>query len=341
MPSSISSSSHRAPSGPWALTWSVTGLLMLLFVLAWEIFWRLQGFTPALEDSPALWAFNRARIRSGDPEQVVMTGASRMQLGIDLDVFDRNFPGPKPVQLAIDASSPNHVLYHLAENESFEGVLICSVWHWFYRPGSESQWDRSAEYIQFYRNVTPADFSELFIAGLFRESLTLPYTGLNPLNIYRKIREGKRPRPPYQVIRWDRYRPADYSLAEDLDSIRRKRLRSMERILSSEEISREELIANLDKIERAVEKIQGRGGRVVFVYLPISGPVRDLEEKIYPRSRYWDLWASRSKATFVNFEDYPSLSGFDCPDYSHLDYRQAAEFSESLAIIIREKLFDK
>ena len=39
----------------------------------------------------------------------------------------------------------------------------------------------------------------------------------------------------------------------------------------------------------------------------------------------------------IHFEDYPGLSGYDCPDGSHLDVRDARKFTRALVRILRVK----
>ena len=92
----------------------------------------------------------------------------------------------------------------------------------------------------------------------------------------------------------------------------------------------------LDRLERAAMKLESQGGRVVFVHLPHDGPVKMLEDQIYPRERYWDRLAARFAGAAIHYEDYPSLRSFTCPDGSHLDLRDAPAFTRALAKIVNE-----
>lgn len=87
-------------------------------------------------------------------------------------------------------------------------------------------------------------------------------------------------------------------------------------------------------VEQQVEKIQGRGGRVVFIRMPSSGEVRRIEFLTWPREKYWDQFAASIAAPAIHFEDYPSLSGFNCPDGSHLDENSARQFTRNLLKIL-------
>ena len=68
----------------------------------------------------------------------------------------------------------------------------------------------------------------------------------------------------------------------------------------------------------AVEKLRARGGKIVFVRLPVSGELKALEDRITPRSQIWDRVIKDTGAPGIYFEDFPELSGFNCPEWSHL-----------------------
>ena len=77
-------------------------------------------------------------------------------------------------------------------------------------------------------------------------------------------------------------------------------------------------------------RIESRGGRVVYVDTPITGGIRGIEEKRYPRAAYWDVLADRLPGRMFHSDDFPSLGRFVCPDESHLDFRDAAAFTTNL-----------
>ena len=56
---------------------------------------------------------------------------------------------------------------------------------------------------------------------------------------------------------------------------------------------------DLEQIKSMVSHIQQRGGRVVFVRLPVSGAVREMDDQLFPRSDYWDVLAQHSGALTI------------------------------------------
>jgi hypothetical protein len=124
--SSTSSSSDRIPPGNWGGSWVAALLLVALSLGGWESFWRARGFRPSLNDDAALWALSRKEASNGDPDSVVFVGASRIQLGLNTEVFAEK-TGKRPIVLAIDGESPIPVLRNLASDESFRGLVISEL----------------------------------------------------------------------------------------------------------------------------------------------------------------------------------------------------------------------
>src|SRR5262249_10352840 len=72
-------------------------------------------------------------------------------------------------------------------------------------------------------------------------------------------------------------------------------------------------------IESLVQRIQSRGGRVIFISPPMSGEVWEVNKQVFPRKDFWDVFSVRTSAKTIHFKDYPSLANFVCPDGLHLD----------------------
>jgi hypothetical protein len=88
----------------------------------------------------------------------------------------------------------------------------------------------------------------------------------------------------------------------------------------------------------AVEKLRARGGKVVFVRLPVSGGLKALEDRTTPRHQTWDPLLQGTGAPGIYFEDFPELAGFNCPEWSHLSAGDSVEFSKRLVPHLRAAL---
>ena len=97
-----------------------------------------------------------------------------------------------------------------------------------------------------------------------------------------------------------------------------------------EQIPVDEWLSKAGETELFVRKIQGRGGRVVFLHMPISGRLLERDRLCAPKKYYWDQFARQSSAICIHFEDVESLRHFECPDDSHLDQRDDPRFTNAL-----------
>ena len=88
----------------------------------------------------------------------------------------------------------------------------------------------------------------------------------------------------------------------------------------------------------AVEKFRARGGKIVFVRFPNNGELKALEDRLNPRARDWERLLKDTKAPGIYFEDYPELSSFTCPEWSHLSSGDSVEFSKRLIPHLRTAL---
>ena len=95
-----------------------------------------------------------------------------------------------------------------------------------------------------------------------------------------------------------------------------------------------ELEALIKRYAAAARAIQRRGGRVVFLYLPVSGRLAVTEERDFPRMAYWDRLVAVAGVEAIHFKDVPELASFACPDGEHLDGIDAVKFTEALASVL-------
>jgi hypothetical protein len=74
--------------------------------------------------------------------------------------------------------------------------------------------------------------------------------------------------------------------------------------------------------------------------MPVSGSLKRIEDAIYSGHPDHD-WTIRSlasrKITVIDYSKEPTLSGFDCPDESHLDADDAERFSAAVTRILKDR----
>lgn len=299
-------------------------LLVMLFLAggALEMFWRSKGHYPIATDTISLWGLHVDKVSKLDSNAVVIVGSSRVQLGLDPEIIGNELNASKVVQLARAAGAPMPVLEYIAEETDYGGLVVCDVTPGivfeaeergrkpledalarregrpFYAPLEESLLNRSQSLIC----LNNASLSwELAGNGLFR---------------------GNWPPPPYAHFHKSRYIQADYSRCGDIDTLLNNFLN---RIKTGTPMTDEGLEKLVNQLSDLSETFDARGGRLVFVRMPSSGTLWEVEKKEYPKDKYWQALKRRFGANAIHFHELEDAleRPFNCPDGSHLDYRDS------------------
>ena len=128
-------------------------LVAVVLMIAWESWVRSQGVKPAYRNSDSQWAEQRRQINQGAGDGWVFTGSSRVLFNTQLSVWER-LDKRRPVQLALEGTSPVTVLEGLAEDEDFTGKVIVGVAPGLFFSGYELR--RGA--IDRYQNESPTQW---------------------------------------------------------------------------------------------------------------------------------------------------------------------------------------
>ncbi len=346
MPSSIFNFKRTIPAQPWTRLMVTASLLTLVAATAWEIRCRAWGYAPTLNNTPDLWADRRNAVQ---PDSVVIIGDSRAWFDLDLDEIEHGV-GQRPVQLAIPGSCAYPVLADLADDASFHGTVICSVVPIMFFAPAGPPIQNSLNAINRRHSQTVAQRAsnklgmllEEHIAFMKQEDLTL---GELLARLPIPNRAGALiapPLPPYfQTL--DRDRRARMFDACAVPGPLQDRVKygwlplftppppptyvPLEAFRSGVGAAIE---ARFRDAAAAVRKIQSRGGRVVFIRLPVSGELKKLEDKATPRAGPWTRLLKESGAAGIYFDDFPELAGFECPEWSHLSAPDSVEFTHRL-----------
>ncbi len=83
-------------------------------------------------------------------------------------------------------------------------------------------------------------------------------------------------------------------------------------------------------IEEDAAAIESRGGHVIFVVLPTSGLITEMEAKQFPRQKFWDRFVVMTHSRALHFEDVPMMKKCPVPDGSHIDYRNRGPLTVAL-----------
>jgi hypothetical protein len=318
----------------WLRIWIVGAVVALVLLGGYEVFWRSLGFKPSVNDDADLWSLARSRVRPDDRSQIVLIGASRLQLGVDPQLLGESLGVRAPIELAVDGSSCVPVLDHLSRDEHFRGTVVCEVSPWTFFAGIDAAAGKQGEFVRRYGERSAYSGIEEMLRARVQEHLVLRLPEVSWKRGLSYVLHGKRPRPSSIVTLPDRSRRADYSQVDlaDLRRYREERTR-----IAGFGSDPDRWKQDLRMLTERVDRIRARGGRVIFLVMPTSGSVREVEEARMPRKMYWDQLIRATGAPGIHAGDYPALQ-FECPEGSHLDYREARQFTAALGPIIKPLL---
>jgi len=331
-----SNSNCQCPDGPWRKTWLGAMVLTLALLVGWEGTLRSLGHRPTVVDDMALWAAQRDRVYTDCCERaVVLLGDCRMQLGLVPPILAERFPGYRVVQLAVQETSPVAALRDLAADENFNGIVVCAL---NARLLCKDMWDTQQPYVDYYhRKYSLNEKLNRFFSILVQRTFTIvhPQLRLDDLVVH-LVKEGRLPSPYYIETHADRSRLADYS-GVDLEAHRAYALGRANWLYTGRSLpSSVRWLEDAMEVEGWVKAIQARGGRVIFVQFPTTGANLRFDEFMFPKARYWDAFAAQTSALCLHFAEVPELSGFDCPDTSHLDRTEAPRFTLELGKVLED-----
>ncbi|MCH7672935.1 MAG: hypothetical protein IIB72_12300 [Proteobacteria bacterium] len=327
----------------------------LLLVLLFENLFRTLGVTPNVRETASLWAIQREFAAAPGAEKLILVGASRSQLGVDIEELERLSNKPV-VQLAIDGSPYLNVLEHLADDQSVHGTIIIATTldRLISTPGLSRSDQWIDEYETNYRDRGYLKIENNLVAML--QSASALYANVVPLPaVFSAIIRGNALPPSYIVTQTNRERNADYNLTTYPDIYIARVMRTLDLPLPPREfddldqfetailnVARANLeVAEIDDfdlamVQTSLTKLRQRGVEVVFVQFPMSGAVEAINNLRYPKV-LWDSVMSELDARAIDYRDFPRLD-YELVDGSHLDIRQKTEFTRNLFQILERQV---
>jgi hypothetical protein len=320
--------------------------LTIVAISSWEIHLRRQGIKPDYDDDAELWANKRAMVYEPADQSTVILGSSRGVFDIDIPTYER-MTGKRAIQLSIVGSSPRTLFDDLANDPNFKGKLIVDVTEMVFFNNLPFTLSTPAEDLNYYKKETPAQKLSFAIDAPLESSfvfLNQFYFSLNPLldQFHVTDRPGISPGLDFPldfgVTDFNRQnRMTDRFLA---DTNLQNQVRGIWMMLVGvlpPPIAGKELAANLQNVKDDVDKIRKRGGDVIFLRTPCSGPIDSIEAKAFPKNEYWDKLLATTGCKGVHYTDYPALSHFICPEFSHLQPTDAIIYTKNIVTILKNE----
>jgi hypothetical protein len=324
----------------------LTLVLVLVATAGWEMYLRNKGMWISYDDNEGLWSDKRSKVYKSSNDATVFIGSSRIKYDLDIPTWEK-ITGDEAIQLAMVGSNPRPVLENLADDKKFHGKLVIDVTEglFFSREGGRSTPDKN---IGYYKKITPAQRFSFQVNHVLESHLVFldkNYFSLNSLlgaiPVHERPEVYGGPNFPQdfgkvsferQTLMTDKF-VADTNLQNQVKSIWgefRKRSKDVP-------VTGAALDSIINSVKSCTDRIIARGGKIIFVRTPSSGPYLAGERMGFPREKYWDKLLSVTKCPGIHFEDYPAIAHFVCPEWSHLAPKDAIVFTKNFISILEEK----
>jgi hypothetical protein len=323
-------------------------LLSVSLLVAWEYAVRRMGYEPWLDDDKHLWAEQRAKAGKAGPEDVVLTGSSRILFDIQLDEWEKE-TGSRPIMLALPGSSPLPVVKDIVENSKFAGTMIIGVTPpLYFSPPLEtpSPWHRAMERVTHYHNRTYADRFGHWLSiplqytfAFLRNEDDRFYNDLDLSTLVKRIymKQRVQANPPFpcfgNVDRDRNMTMTDRTMTDTSYANMIKRVWGFfgqNRPKATPEQVEQLRAAILGMSAGLIKQFEARGGKVIFVRCPSSGPFLGGENMAAPRATYWDELLKATECPGYYFEDHEFMNKYTLPEWSHLSAPDARTFTIDL-----------
>jgi hypothetical protein len=326
----------------------LTCLLVICFAVALEYYWRDRGFGTTQNDDKVLWTSKRKELDRFPENATVFIGGSRIKFDLDIPTWE-NLTGGKVIQLAMVGTPARPVLHHLANESDFKGNLIIDVTEGQFFTMDSSHREKSAiESLAYYKGETPAQKASASINYALESNLVFLEEGLFSLGAL--LNDDVVPHRPgvftFPVFpkefasTWENRQTFmtekflnDTSLQNKQTNIWKMiMIGGMKRFPAMKDPETGILLAQFKK---SIDKIRARGGNVLFVRPPSSGPLWETESEVYTREKYWDRILKETNTPGIHFADYPEIAHFVCPEMSHLGGKDVVTYTEHLVRILQ------
>lgn len=349
MPSSTSSSDRYDRSLPVKSQRSAAllGLLVMIAMMSgWEMYWRSEGSVPSYRNSEGLWAIQRRRIDNGEGNKTVLAGSSRVLFDTQLDAWEHE-TGERPIQLALEGTSPVTLLEDLAEDPDFNGTLIVGVAPGLFFSGFEYR----ADAFKRFKNESPAQWLGQRLSMLVEPYLAFYHYDYSLFTVIKRqpfpVREGHDFEMDVRRLSTygkDRATRMWAKVEEDPEYAKLAQRIWADGFIPIEERDEEWLKESLEnrnkQIERAVaatKKLQEKGVEVIFVRNPAEGHYAISEPMYNPRAETWDVLIEKTGAIGIHYMDHEELQGYWLPEWSHLSGSEADRYTKALVHVIERE----
>ena len=335
------------PTSPLPKAALMVLLLVVISVTSWELYLRNKGITISYDDGKELWADKRAMVYCPSDQATVFIGSSRNKYDIDGPTW-KSLTGESMVQLAIEGTNPLPIFDDLANDKNFKGKLMVDVTEGLFFSTSPANLGDPIDKIQYYKKRTPSERFSFEVNKILESNLVFLDKGHYSLNaLLETFRPASRPGvfvmplfpKDFEMVTFERqdFMTPKFLVDTNLQNWVKGNWEFFRSMSKEPPMSGQPLDSILNTLKLNVDKIKARGGEVIFVRTPSSGPFWAGEQMGFPREKYWERILSITGSKGIHFADYPAVANFQCPEFSHLKRSDAVIWTTNLVDILEKE----
>ncbi len=320
-------------------------VIVMLFISGWEYYWRSEKMPISFNDDASLWVNSRRQVYQPADKATVFIGSSRIKFDLDIPEWEK-FTGEKAVQLAIVGTNPVPVLQDLANDKNFKGKLVIDVTEPLFFSQNPGNYESANDGIDLYKKQTPSQRFSSNINYFLEDKFVFLEENKFAVNalladLQLPDRKGVFSEPvfpkTFEVTNYNRQTYMTDAFLKDPAQIKRQTdiWTFFAKAFKAKPMSGDTLRNYLEEIKTSIDKIKSRGGKVVFVRTPASGPMEAGTKQGYPRNAYWERILEETGSPGIHYEDDPTTANFICPEWSHLSPSDAILYTRSLIATLK------
>ncbi|MEM9388642.1 MAG: hypothetical protein AAGA68_26615 [Pseudomonadota bacterium] len=350
MPSSTSSSEtsrREIPDRPWGrlLVWVL--VVTFLALTGWELLARRMHHLPGSlgYTRDAMWARERAQLDKADHGvRMVISGSSRILFAADLDLIEARI-GARPIQLAIEGTGPALYVKDIVENTDFDGLILIGVTPFLFNRLDQGFLGAGA--LEWQAGVGPSKRIDWQLHEFLAQRLGFIDTAFDLRALldhytyeWLPIREGAenlqasdewKLGDTFADRQTNMWPPVEVEGSFDNRQMTAFWSPGLQRPKPTPERLTEMVEEAVVFFAPVQELLRERGGDLVFVRMPGSGPYEAYDTSANFDEQIWAPLIERLGAVGINSMDYPSLSTeLEIPEWSHLSRASQDLWSQRL-----------
>lgn len=319
----------------WFKIISLSLFLLIMLLSINELLLIKAGHLKSITSDDDLWSIEREKVSKLNKEDIILIGASRMQVDVDLECLKKSFPNREILQLALSGRGSSYPVYKdLITDSGFTGIIIISETPDRLVNLESKQKDAVANFKTFSLD----NKVNKKISMWFEKTFLFSNPNSNSERLWGNLLvEGNLPEPMFTVTYDTREQTSFFNIVES-NWIYKNNMQSVNKRVGKTPLPFNDLKTSLNPWRNLISTFEKKGGKTIFIRMPISNERWELENKWMPKSEYWYKMMNYFNVDSIHFSDYSELSNFDLPDSSHLNAMSKREFTQNFVHILKKKV---